>query len=801
MKHLEIILYIIIMNGIKYSIPFLKEELSKYNLSTKGNKSDLQTRLLEHYDKLRNGWNTDIVYISDKMEFSKTDEIYLGTRYNTINGNGLLRFEKNSGNYDMYLDRNLLKQYIVEHRKIPKIVIEAIINIYTSKIKKTEKSIIFPVLNEPVKFKTGNNTNEDIKKQHPWIKTKLYQHQIESIHWMKKLEQKIKTNTLTYKYKTNNESYRVFPDFDTSLLFDIENKKIVIGSKQMTTYHYMKTSGGILSDDVGLGKTLTIIGLFIEHNNQYKIYNKIDPIEFNFYPNCNCNLVICPGYLVDQWSTEIFKHVNPPLKHYIITGKKQHEELSYKDILTSDVIIISDKFLKSKYYTSLSTTFSELQLNNEDPLKIKSPILNFIEWSRIVLDEGHMILSNTLTLDIINNIPSSFRWYVSATPVIQNNLISNIIKFLKWNVENENIQPFINSFYIARTKEQLKKNIMIPDYEEEIDLISMTCFEKQVYDNCKKIYSPILLRQLCSSILICNEFKEQEQKTLKEFQEYLMDGNQKKIEIINELKDKKLKNVSYYEKLIERDKNEIPDDYKNQTLINIETLKKEIVEHEIEKTNIVGFIQYQKNILEKMKEDHQCLICFETIDKKNIMITTCCHVYCETCIKKIEKCSICRQTFSITYLNINEDMQTKLIHHHGSKIAKLIYHLQKLKSQTPTFKVLIYSQWTRMLSIISNSLNLTQLDHVICNNNIKMIKSTLDKFQNKTNIMLLSMQTHQSGLDLHNVTHIFFMDVLYGSKEEIEKKEKQAIGRGFRLGQTKKIKIVRLIMKDTVEYS
>lgn len=774
------------MNVVKYTIPFLKEELSKYNLSTKGKKAELQERLFNYYDEIRENWKSDIIYVSDTLEFSKKDEVFLGTRYNTIYGNGLLRFEKNQDNYDMYIDRNLLKKYIIEEIKIPNGVIEAIINIYTSKLKKTRKSIKFPHSSKPSKF------NHKIIQQHTWIKTTLYQHQLESIYWMKKLEQKIQSNTLFYKYKTNGEQHMVFPEFDPSLIFDIQNKKIVIGSNENTLDYYMKTSGGILADEVGLGKTLTIISLFIENNTKNQIFNKIDPIKYNFYPNCNCNLVICPGYLVDQWSNEIFKHIQPPLKHYIITGKKQHEELTYKNLLTSDVIIVSDKFLRSNYYNSLKLSFSDLQLNNKNPLETTSPLLYHIEWNRIILDEGHLILSNDINCEQIDKISSKFRWFVSATPEIK-----HLQNFLKWNVENDNIEPFINSFYLSRTKKEVK-NVIIPDYTEEIDLITMTYFERQIYENYRTTGNKLLLRQLCSSILVCDEFKEQKHKTLKEFQTHLMNENHTKIKEISNIIIKKEKEIEYYNHLIEQEKDKMPEELFCQTEKNIEILQEDIKNYNLETQNLSRSIGYQENVLKNMEQkEHTCLICFDAIDKENIIITSCCHIYCAKCVNQITNCSICRKPFTTTHLNIQEDLQSKLIHYYGSKIAKLINHLQKIKSQNPDFKALIYSQWNKMLTIISECLSNAELNHVICNNNMKQIKSILEKFQHDSNIMLLSLQSHHSGLDLHNATHIFFMDVLDEKSEEIET---QAIGRAYRIGQTEKIKIVRLVMKDTIEH-
>lgn len=781
------------MNNIKYTIQYLKDELTKHNLSTKGKKQELYNRLMNYHQELRKGWDTDIVYVSDKIEYSEKDEIYLGTRYNKIKGNGLLRFEKNQGNFDMYLDRNMLKMYIIEDKKVPDQVIEAIINIYTSKIKKTKAITNFPTSNIPVGF-------DKVFRQNDWIKTKLYKHQLQSVYWMKKLEHRIKSNTLNYKYKTNNSRFQIFDKFDPSLIFDVKEKSIVIGNKETTTYHEMKTYGGILADDVGLGKTLSILSLFIEHNDKHKILNKINPIEHSFYPNANCNLVICPGYLVDQWSNEIFKHIYPPLKHYVITGKKQHEELNYKDILTSDVVIVSDKFLRSNYYTSLKGSFSELQLNNENPLLSYNPIFHYIEWSRIVIDEGHLILSNSLNVECIDKISSKYRWYVSATPVTQSSLILEIAKFLRWNVLDENYQPYIKPFFMARTKEDLKDDVIIPDYEEEIDLIPMTCFERQVYENCSKTYNKTLLRQLCCSVLICSEFKDQCHKTLKEFQQYLVCENQEKIKQIEKSLRKQRKDKEYYEKLLEREKDEMPIEMQSQTMKNIIDIEKNIETEEEKKISINRYINYQESMIENMeKSEHTCIICYEKL-KDNIMITSCCHVYCEKCISQIDKCSVCRKEFTITRLGLSQDMNTKLVNHYGSKIAKLINHLSKLHTQNPNFKAVIFSQWNRMLSIVGESLEKTKISYVICNNNMKQIKNTLDKFQNESNVMLLSMQSHYSGLDLHNATHIFFLDVLSGTEDEIEKKEKQAIGRVYRIGQKNKIKIVRLIMKDTIEF-
>ena len=76
----------------------------------------------------------------------------------------------------------------------------------------------------------------------------------------------------------------------------------------------------------------------------------------------------------------------------------------------------------------------------------------------------------------------------------------------------------------------------------------------------------------------------------------------------------------------------------------------------------------------------------------------------------------------------------------------------------------------------------------------------LKEFQEKkTRVMLLSIHSHNAGLDLYQANHIVFMDTLKGDPEDVRKKEEQACGRVHRIGQLNDVKIVRFVMEHTVE--
>jgi SNF2 family DNA or RNA helicase len=760
------------MINARHTRASLKLALAEYNLSTDGKKTEMIRRLNTYVDSKRQHWDSDIVY-ENQINLKDTDEIYLGTRYNKINSNGLIRYVYNKPNYDMYIDRNLLKMYLITNKPVPSIVVETIINIYESKEHKKTKTPHIPLKSIPRKY---NPTN--ITSQSPWFRNILYNHQVCEIDWMKRLEQSISTQQQRYKHLVNNNEYKCFTEFDKSIVFNVQDHEIHVGSKDNQRFHYMKTQGGILSDAVGLGKTLTIIGLIIENHVTQTLHNKIDPIKFQMYPDTNVTLVICPSYLVSQWSNEIMKHVDPPLKHCVITGKKQHQELSYKDILTCDVVLVSDKFIRSSYYTEHNTSFSELQLNHDDPLTVCAPNLSFVEWRRIVLDEGHMTLSSHCM-----SMTAKYKWYVSGTPVLSNLLY----EFLGWNIDYQ-VKPYIRSFVLARRKQDVTINI--PNYRIVNKEIEMSFFETHIYESCKQVYSKLMLRQLCGTILVNPAFKHNKEYNVTMFHDHLTTHNRNMIDTLRDKLAQKTRDINYFNKLLAEPG--VPEEHVHQIHTNIKRLTSDMEAiqmntNEIERTNT-----YQDNVICELKNNKiSCSICYEQLCGDTISITSCCHFYCDACIAKINTCSICRNPFTLTKLNTNSTM----INQYGSKIACLIEYINRFSGD----KIVVYSQWGKNLGIIDKCLTEQGIPHVLFNNNLSKNQTMIAQFNDDVDVILLSSQTNYCGLDLYKSKHIIFMDKLFGKPEKIREIEKQMIGRAYRIGQTESVHVVRMILKNTIE--
>jgi SNF2 family DNA or RNA helicase len=146
-----------------------------------------------------------------------------------------------------------------------------------------------------------------------------------------------------------------------------------------------------------------------------------------------------------------------------------------------------------------------------------------------------------------------------------------------------------------------------------------------------------------------------------------------------------------------------------------------------------------------------------------------------------------------------------LVDKYGSKLGKLISMIRNIVLE-PSSRIIIFSQWDYMLKLIGKSLT----DNGIRNGNVKgnahCRKNVINNFKNgktlsgdENKVIILSLKNSASGSNLSEATHIFFVEPINSTIEEIRAIEGQAIARACRIGQQQKIKLFRLLVKDTIE--
>ncbi|MFH0925248.1 MAG: SNF2-related protein [bacterium] len=111
-------------------------------------------------------------------------------------------------------------------------------------------------------------------------------------------------------------------------------------------------------------------------------------------------------------------------------------------------------------------------------------------------------------------------------------------------------------------------------------------------------------------------------------------------------------------------------------------------------------------------------------------------------------------------------------------------------------KILIFSQFTKMLAIIKDWMDAQQITYQYLDGRTRDRRECVGKFQEDNNckVFLISLKAGGLGLNLTAADYVFIYDPWWNPAVEI-----QAIDRAHRIGQTRKVVTYRLITKDSVE--
>lgn len=160
------------------------------------------------------------------------------------------------------------------------------------------------------------------------------------------------------------------------------------------------------------------------------------------------------------------------------------------------------------------------------------------------------------------------------------------------------------------------------------------------------------------------------------------------------------------------------------------------------------------------------------------------HVVCSNCIpRKVSTCWFC----SIDPIQPKNNSSTK--------INKLFQLVSKIPEDE---KIVVFSQWTSMLSIIKSRAK--TLGYQYANLDGSMVVNERERQIKRFNrdkscrIFLVSLKAGGMGLNLTRANHVFLMDPWWNPFIE-----QQAIDRAHRIGQKRPVYIYRFYMKYTIE--
>ena len=255
---------------------------------------------------------------------------------------------------------------------------------------------------------------------------------------------------------------------------------------------------------------------------------------------------------------------------------------------------------------------------------------------------------------------------------------------------------------------------------------------------------------------------------------------------------------------------------------------------------------FENNDFIKEKTQDPCIICYEEFENE-VVVTKCRHIFCGECYKIMSKnkskfpCPECRSEINTKNINIttkksidnyeeeqknqeekekkekeeqitndqitsdnlfknNKQLRNECINKYGSKMTIMIEYLQDILSDEEN-RVIIFSQYDKMLTIIGKTLDHYNIKNVFCKGQVHHINKRIDTFKRDKSyrVIMLSSEKCNSGSNLTEANHIFLIDVLNMNKSSSMDVESQAIGRAVRLGQKKPVTVTRFITKETIE--
>ncbi|PSR78515.1 RAD5-like protein [Coniella lustricola] len=511
--------------------------------------------------------------------------------------------------------------------------------------------------------------------------------------------------------------------------------------------------GGILADDMGLGKTIQMLSLILSNG----------PGQ---------TLIVAPKSVMSNWAQQALQHVKESnaLRVHIYHGNdklKAAELKAYDIVITSYQTMVSDKMAEGSLFST--------------------------SWKRIILDEGHVIRNaQTQTALAACEVKAEARWVLTGTPIVNNiKDLHSMVKFLglTGGIEEAGIfhivitrplmqglsqaeiliQYLMRDICLRRTKDMQFVDLKLPKKTEYVHRITFHAEEKQKYD--------ALLAEAKGA--------------LHEVRARARDGKKSSGSMQNVLERLlRLRQVCNHWTLCKQRVVDLLQDLEDQDVVDLNAENREIL---------------QQALSLYIENREECPVCLDTLNAP--VITHCKHVFCFGCIRKViqtqNRCPMCRHTLSEEQLlepapetsgaeDVQLDLETQ------SSKTEAMFKILQATLRVKGSKVIIFSQWTKFLTIIENQLMVaghgyTRIDGSMSPQARDGAMTAL-KENPECRIMLASLAVCSVGLNLVAADTVILTDSWWAPAIE-----DQAVDRVHRLGQTRPTTVWRLVMEGTVE--
>ncbi|KIX07069.1 uncharacterized protein Z518_05046 [Rhinocladiella mackenziei CBS 650.93] len=562
------------------------------------------------------------------------------------------------------------------------------------------------------------------------------------------------------------------------------------GLDWMTKQEKSRWKGGLLGDEMGMGKTIQAVSLIMSD-----------------WPAKQPTLVVVPPVALMQWQAEINDYTSGKLKVlvYHVSANPKCKLLTTKDLKKYDVIMVSYSGLESMYRKE------HKGWNRNDGVVKEDSVLHSITYHRLILDEAHSIKQRTTSVaKSCFALKANYKWCLSGTPV-QNRIgeFFSLLRFLE-------IKPFACYFCKSCKCSQLH-------WSQDEAKACISC--KHSGFNHVSVFNQEILNPITQGD--DRELRKKGLDKLRLITDRIMLRRMKRDHTSSmELppKDVVIHNEFFGE--IERDF--------SQSIMSNSTRKFDTYVSQgvmlNNYANIFGLIMQMRQvanhpdlILRKNAEGGQnvlvCCICDEPAEEA--IRSRCRHEFCRQCAKSYVQsfaggggdadCPRCHIPLVIDWeqpeIEQDEDniKKSSIINRikmddwtSSTKIEMLVYDLYKLRSKKQTHKSIVFSQFTSMLQLVQWRLQKSGFSTVLLDGSMSPAQrqKTIDHFMNNVDVevFLVSLKAGGVALNLTEASRVFIVDPWWNPAAEW-----QSADRCHRIGQRRPCVITRLCIEDSVE--
>ncbi|KAF8245340.1 hypothetical protein K440DRAFT_555895 [Wilcoxina mikolae CBS 423.85] len=270
-------------------------------------------------------------------------------------------------------------------------------------------------------------------------------------------------------------------------------------------------NGGILAEEMGLGKTVELIALLCLHRRESDALGGV--IRDNYHDRdvkaSGATLIITPPSILHQWQSEIATHA-PDLKVCTYKGvkkwsKDQDTDRMVAELMQYDVVLTTYNVLSSEIH--FAQPLPDRSLRKDKVYKPKRSPLIEISWWRVCLDEAQMVETGVSNAAIVaREIPRVNAWCVTGTPVRKDiDDCFGLLLFLRYeplcikdiwrNLARYNHDAFksvFNHLALRHSKDIVRDEISLPPQNRVVVTVPFSQVEEQNYQD--------LFTQMCEEV-------------------------------------------------------------------------------------------------------------------------------------------------------------------------------------------------------------------------------------------------------------------------------------------------------------